>query len=588
MMRTNFLSLIALLCVNLSIAQVQDTLYKDSIEVINNLSKRIEVYERLMQQNDLRRKQDSLARVELMKQIQLLQETDKVTRASLTEQINSISRRDSIRQAQQKNQVIELRSSTLGIPVDPFKDTLFTIYTKLGPTKAEDRAKIVESKIESLVRGDVFYPDSLIIQENDITADIIYQGMIVTSVSDWDAMWVGDQPKLELAKSYAQAIIVFLETNRDRSSIQNVFARIGLVFLIIGTALLIMYFLSKLIDGIQGWMIVHKKKYFNGIRIGTYEFLPPKRQLDVSLRLVGIAKWALYALVAYLSLPVIFGIFPFTKGWAETLLDWILNPVKDIWGSFWSYLPNFFTLTVIVIITRYVIKFLRFIALEVELGNLRITGFHADWAVPTYRLGRVVIYAFMFVVIYPYLPGSDTAVFKGVSIFMGLLIALGSIATVGNAIAGLGITYMRPFQMGDRVKIGEVEGVILGKTLLVTRIRTTKNEDITVPNSKILTGHTINYTKSSSELGLILHTSIKINAKVPWRKVHEILVEAAVATDGVNISREPFVLQKSIEGAYVKYELNAFTDVPDRMDSIYSDLHASIQDKFGEEGIAIQ
>ena len=191
----------------------------------------------------------------------------------------------------------------------------------------------------------------------------------------------------------------------------------------------------------------------------------------------------------------------------------------------------------------------------------------------------------MLVMIWPYLPGSDSDVFKGVAIFIGLLISFGSASAVGNAVSGLAITYMRPYKVGDQVKIGEVTGVVTERTLLVTRIRTSKNEDVTVPNSSILTGHTINYSSSSKKLGLILNTTIKIRYDVPWNKVHELLIEAAVMTDGVNISREPFVLQTKLDDTSVSYQLNAYTDDPDRIPNIYSELHANIQDKFNEANI---
>ena len=171
--------------------------------------------------------------------------------------------------------------------------------------------------------------------------------------------------------------------------------------------------------------------------------------------------------------------------------------------------------------------------------------------------------------------------------FLGILFSLGSSSAIANAVAGLVITYMRPFRLGDRVKIGEVTGQVIEKTLLVTRVRTTKNEDITVPNASILSGHTINYTSSSKELGLVLHTSVTIGYDVPWRQVHELLIEAAVATNGVNISKEPFVLQTSLDDWYVAYQLNAYTDTPEFMPRIYSELHANIQDKFNEAGVEI-
>ncbi|MEO9871627.1 mechanosensitive ion channel family protein [Ekhidna sp.] len=581
-----FLSIIVSL--NLVGQQSLDSATMDSVQRrIESLNQQLSTYERLLLSNRQKRKQDSLARVDLMKRIQLLQESGEVNQASLKEQIKEIERRDSIRNAEQKNRVLKLKESNKGFSVTPYGDSLFTIYTKLGPVMAEARAANVTEKIELLIRDDYFYSDSLYIEEQEGTIDLMYQNLIVTSISDWDALWIDGESKESLALAYKERIVSFVTSERNRSTVKNIAARIGLVFLIIGVAILIIYFLNRLFTGLQGWMVINKKKYFTGIKVRNYEFLPPERQLDASVRTVGILKWAFFAVVLYFSLPVIFGLFPFTKNWAETLMGWVLSPAKNIFMSFWNYLPNAFTIAVIYVITKYLIRFLKFISSEIESSRLKIIGFHEDWAMPTYNIVKFLVYAFMFVVIFPYLPGSDSDIFKGVSVFLGILFSLGSSSAIANAVAGLVITYMRPFRLGDRVKIGEITGQVVEKTLLVTRVRTTKNEDITVPNSAILTGHTVNYTSSSKQLGLILHTSVTIGYDVPWRKVHELLVEAAVATEGVNISKEPFVLQTSLDDWYVAYQLNAFTDVPEQMPRIYSDLHANIQDKFNEAGVEI-
>ena len=554
---------------------------------LNSRNQQLETYQRLLNQSKQKQEQDSLVRVDLMKRIRLLQKSDKGSQTTLQNQIRKIEQRDSARNARQKQRILEPGKNTRDFQVAPFKDSLFTIYTGLGPVMADERASNVSEKIRLLIRDDFFFPDSLYIQEHEETIDVMYQNLIITSVSDWDALWVEGENKSSLAGTYKDQIADFIKVARNRSAVKNIAARIGLVFLILGGVILILYFIRRITHRIQGWMIMNKNKYFTGFKIRNFEVLPSAMYLDISIRAVLFLKWGLYVLVFYLSLPLIFGLFPFTRGWAQTLVDWIFSPAKNIWFGFWSYLPNVFTIAVIYIITRYLIKFLRFIALEIENGTLNVPGFYSDWAMPTFRLGKILVYAFMLVMIYPYLPGSESDIFKGVSIFLGLIISFGSTSAIANAVAGLVITYMRPFRLGDRVKIGEVTGEIIEKTLLVTRIRTAKNEDITVPNASILTGHTVNYTSSSKELGLILHPSITISYNVSWRKVHELLIEAAVVTDGVNISKEPFVLQTSLGDWYVSYQLNAYTDSPDRIPEIYSDLHANIQDKFNEAGIEI-
>jgi small-conductance mechanosensitive channel len=193
----------------------------------------------------------------------------------------------------------------------------------------------------------------------------------------------------------------------------------------------------------------------------------------------------------------------------------------------------------------------------------------------------------MVVVIWPKIPGSSSDIFKGVSVFLGLLVSFGSSSAIGNMVAGLVITYMRPFVLQDRVKIGDVTGDVVEKSLLVTRLRTIKNEIVTIPNSTILSGNTINYTIMAKKEGFILHTTITIGYDEPWRKIHDLMINAALATEGVDVKRKPFVLQTSLEDWYVAYQINAYTKQPEKSALIYSNLHANIQDKFNEAGVEI-
>jgi small-conductance mechanosensitive channel len=193
----------------------------------------------------------------------------------------------------------------------------------------------------------------------------------------------------------------------------------------------------------------------------------------------------------------------------------------------------------------------------------------------------------MLVVIFPYLPGSDSPVFQGISVFLGFLFTFGSAGSLSNIIAGLVLTYMRLFKIGDRVKIGEVTGDVIEKSLLVTRIRTIKNEIISIPNSTVMSSHTINYCSDAVEKGLILHTTITIGYDVPWKQVHQALLDAADRTDMVLKDPQPFVLQTSLEDFYVAYQINAYTREPNKQAVMYSQLHQNIQDCCNESGIEI-
>jgi small-conductance mechanosensitive channel len=311
------------------------------------------------------------------------------------------------------------------------------------------------------------------------------------------------------------------------------------------------------------------------------------RLLPLFTKLLGFGKLLVNILLIYLALSFAFLIFPWTKPIATELFGYIVDPAKGILLAIEHYIPNLLTIIVIYLVTHYLVKLIKIVAIEIANGAFSISGFYDEWAMPTYNIVRVLLYAFMFVVIFPYLPGSQSDVFKGVTVFLGVLVSLGSSSAIANAVAGIVITYMRPFKIGDIVKVGDTRGFVIEKNLLITRIRTIKNEDITVPNATILGGITTNYSSSSKTLGLIIHTSITIGYDAPWRTIHELLVAAALATEDVLQDPKPFVLQTELNDFTITYQINAYIHETHRLAKLYSDLHQNIQDKFNEAGVEI-
>ena len=236
---------------------------------------------------------------------------------------------------------------------------------------------------------------------------------------------------------------------------------------------------------------------------------------------------------------------------------------------------------------KYLVRLVHYLASEIQSERLKIGGFYADWAMPTFHIVRFLLYAFMIAMIYPYLPGSKSGVFQGISVFVGLIVSLGSSTVIGNIIAGLVITYMRPFKLGDRIKLNDTTGNVIEKTPLVTRIRTPKNEVVTIPNSFIMSSHTVNFSQSARDYGLIIHSEVSVGYDIPWRKTHQLLVEAALNTPGVVDDPRPFVLETSLQDYYPVYQVIAYIKDANQLAQVYSDLHQNIQDRFNEEGIEI-
>ncbi|MFD1094999.1 mechanosensitive ion channel family protein [Salegentibacter chungangensis] len=473
-----------------------------------------------------------------------------------------------------------------GHPVLFEKDTLYVIYKPIGPFTAEDRAANTNRKLEALYKAEVIDSSDFSLEKAADLINIRYKDEILASVTNEDAEKMSST-KEQLAAEYLQHFKEAAIANLKEERWLKELTRIALLLLTIVAFFFAIKFLNKGFNYLIEKSVQSRAKFIKGLKIKDYELISVKREQLIILQVLKVLKWVIIVFLISLTLPTLFSIFPATESLAHTIFYYLLNPVKKFGSAVISYLPNLFTIVVVIVITRYILKFLYFLSREVERGKLEIPGFFPDWARPTFNLLRVVIFAFAFIVIFPYLPGSDSPVFQGVSVFLGLLISLGSSTAIGNIIAGLVITYMRAFKIGDRVKIGETTGDVIEKTMLVTRVRTIKNEEVSIPNSSILIGSTINYSANASEVGLVVHSTVTIGYDVPWRKVHELLIAAALETELIKKEPTPFVFQTSLDDYSVSYQINAYTDQPGMIARIKSDLHQHIQDAFNKANIEI-
>lgn len=474
-----------------------------------------------------------------------------------------------------------------GYPVSPFKDTLFYVYNKVGSFSAENRANAITEKIRKLYEDSFFEEDSILVVPSDISQDIIYKNdLIIMSVLDVDAK-AENQTSAFIAKRNLNAIKkAVIYQNENYSMLPKRLGYTALLILIIG---IVLYFVGRLFNRIRLHILKNSDKYFKGFTYNNISILSPQKQQGLLMRLYSFVKGFTLVLIVYFSLPLLFSIFPATEAYTTTLLRWILTPAKSAVMGFVDFLPSFVTIVVIVFIFKYTIKIIRFFFDEIKKENIKIDGFYSDWAMPTFNIIRFLLLAFMVVIIFPYLPGSDSPIFKGVSVFVGILFSLGSSNAIANMVAGLVITYMRPFKIGDFIKIGDVSGEVIEKTALVTRIRTPKFEDITIPNSTVLSSTSTNYSSNTKHVnnGLLIHTTVTIGYDVPWKDIYKALIEAALKTEMIEQTPSPFVLQTSLDDFYVSYQINVYTKHPTKQPMIYSSLHQNIQDSFNAAGIEI-
>jgi len=583
--RLYFLALISFLTFGTSILYAQkDSIVKqnDSINTAILLD-----FNKKISEIDQQRIIDSIKKAELEGKLLSLKTTDNLQKEELQKQLNELNEKEIKRINQKKAQIDSLRKSAKSYPVIGFfNDTLFQIYSKLGSFSAKDRAEAISSRIKKLKNIYLFRTDSLIISESETTTDIMIGESIVLSISENDAMW-NNSTKADLAIIYKKIIGEAVMNYKSQTSFISILKKLALVLLVIIIIFFLIKYIIKFFKWIDKKVESQENKIIKGVKIKDYTLFDANKQVKVLLFINKILKWIIILLAIYIALPILFGIFPWTKNLADVLFGYILNPVKKMALGLWNYLPNLITIIVIITVFKYVSRGVRFLKTEIENENLKLPGFFPDWANPTYQIVRVLILAFMIVVIFPYLPGSDSPIFQGISVFLGFLFTFGSAGSLSNVIAGLVLTYMRLFKIGDRVKIGDVTGDIIEKSLLVTRVRTIKNEIISIPNSTVMSSHTINYSSDTVDKGLILHTTVTIGYDVPWKDMHQALLNAADRTDLLLKEPKPFVLQTSLDDFYVSYQINAYTKEANKQATIYSQLHSNIQDCCNEAGIEI-
>lgn len=304
-------------------------------------------------------------------------------------------------------------------------------------------------------------------------------------------------------------------------------------------------------------------------------------------RTIGAVRAVVVLAAVALWLQYVLSQFPATRGLARRMLEHVLAPMHTMGQALIGSVPDLIFLAILYLLTRFGLVLMRQYFTALERGTLSFEGFDRDWAQPTYRLMRVVVVIFALVVAYPYIPGSRTAAFQGISIFLGVMLSIGSSAAIANLIAGYSLIYRRAFKVGDLVRLGASTGEVTAIRLQVTHLKTAKNEEVTVPNSSIMASEVINYSSLARTAGLILHTTVRIAYDVPWRQVEAMLLEAAARTPGLGAEPAPCVRELALGESGVTYELNVSCADSHAMAELYATLHRHVLDVFNEYGVQI-
>jgi small-conductance mechanosensitive channel len=451
---------------------------------------------------------------------------------------------------------------------------------------AAKRAQLVEDRIGAIAADMSIPVNEMRLEETAETTRIMARDRLAMVVGDADAAVEG-VPRRTLSEIYLDRIKSAVERYRHERS-PRVLLKSTLYALGASLALaLILFVIVRMHRRFESAIERRYKSKVQGLHIQSFQVVAAEKLWFAVHRALHIVR-VLASLIACLGYAnFVLGCFPWTRPLAARGVALLLDPMRTMGSALLASVPNLVFIAVLIVIVRYFLKLALLFFEGIQYGTVTVSGFDRDWALPTYKILRLLIIALAAVVAYPYIPGSQSEAFKGVSIFVGIMFSLGSTSAVANIIAGYMLTYRRAFKVGDRIQVMDLVGDVVETRLQVTHLRSVKNEEMIVPNSQILNSHVVNYSRLAKDSGLILHTTVGIGYETPWRQVESMLLIAAERTSGLLREPPPFVLQKELGDFCVTYEINVYCDCPQESPKLYSLLHRNILDVFNEYGVQI-
>ncbi|HEX5819696.1 MAG TPA: mechanosensitive ion channel domain-containing protein [Gemmatimonadales bacterium] len=480
------------------------------------------------------------------------------------------------------------RATAAGLPVRLGDDTVLTVHQVVPPYTLAQRAREVERRIEE-VAGDGAAPLPTLRIAPDTGATIIMaDGVALVRVFDGDAAAAGVS-RDSLASRWVASLRASLErrtlAGRARALMLGAGKLLAATLAFALLAMLVLRVERRMARKLETWSVDPTIS----AELQKAKLISPQQVVGAALFALRLLRTVGIALLAYAWLVAAFGAFAWTRPLAGRIAHFVLDPVVGMARALVAYLPSFFFIIVAVVVLRLALRGIHGVFRAIEHGAVTLASFPPEWADPTYKIVRTLVIAFGFILIFPYLPGAGSDAFKAISLFAGALFSLGSSGAVANIVAGAVIVYTRAFRVGDFVRIGETQGMVLERSLLVTRIRTMENVEVSIPSSTVLGAHVHNFSVMASQGGLLLRTRVTIGYDAPWRQVHDLLLSAARCTEGVLAEPAPYVVQEALNDYYPTYCLGVYTDRPGGMDMsrLQSRLHANIQDAFFQAGVEI-
>ncbi|HLJ85917.1 MAG TPA: mechanosensitive ion channel domain-containing protein [Candidatus Angelobacter sp.] len=450
-----------------------------------------------------------------------------------------------------------------------------------GNFSPQSRAKVISEKLQSLAQAPSA-PPSMMVRRGELSLDLYCGDQFIASVFAGDAAYAKTSRE-ELAQRWAAAMDRGVHEYRTQHSWQRIVLRILLALITVAACIVLLKVMRRLAGVLSKRVATQvEQRALPSVLVGKSLGILS----DIAVRAIALLRVIATVAILYFTLHLLLFLFPATRPLALEVLHAVLVPVWSLLGALWKSLPSILFVAIIGLVTWYILKFTRYVFEQVREGSLTLEGFRPAWAGTTQRLVSILIITLAVLVSYPYIPGSQSAAFKGISLFLGVLVSLGSSGLVSNAIAGIMITYMDAFEAGDLVKIGDTMGHVRRMALLTTRIESRKHEMIAIPNSLILGHHVTNYSKAV-KTGVIVGVTAGIGYDTPWRQVEAMLKLAASRTPGVRKHPESFVFELSLNSFDITYELNAYLEPDIDVHQAKAELQRQVLDVFNEFGVQI-
>ena len=478
------------------------------------------------------------------------------------------------------------QSTAQGVPALLDGKSVLTIRWGFSNNTPAARAAGVSARMQSIAE-DTSTPITLTQQTGELAIDIRCGAVILISVYSGDAQAENTTPQV-LAQQWANEMAAAMQGYREKYGWRLALYHSALSLL--GFAACLAAFLW--IRGRSRRIAATAAEYLAQRGESTHIHVPSRLSFTIGetilRRLLALAQLLLLIACVTLILHALLILFPSSRPLATSIYDGVAHFAGSLLHSFWTNLPALLFLLILCVVLWQFIHFIRYFFNKVGERAITIEGFRPSWSTVTGRLLSIAVVVLAVLVAYPYVPGSQSASFKGISLFFGVLLSLGSTGLVSNIISGVVLTYMDAFEAGDLVKIGDITAYVKNTSLLITRLVTQHNEVITIPNSSILDKHVVNYTsRNAGEESLLITTTVGMGYDVPWRQVEAMLLEAARRTESALSEPPPFVVMPALDSYSASYELNAYLKPGVRRYIGITELNHNVLDVFNEYGVAI-